>query len=97
MIILYLRADTEDGLKAALPWALSPDGEWVMASHRYDLDLIGRMMLSPPAMDAAGTVTAEAEFDPGYHANLTLLDPALEPLVPADVRIAVTNPLRVWA
>lgn len=85
MIDLYLRADTEAALKEALAFAVSPEGDWMPCGSGWALDPIGALERAPGDTDAR------------FHANLRLLDPALEALVPEAIRVSPTAPRRVWA
>ena len=97
MIDLYLRADTEAGLKSSLPWALDEEGGWVLFTERYALDLIGPVEITPAVLDVDGNLITPAEIDARYHANLRLLDETLAEQVPEAVRITVNTPSRRWA
>ena len=103
---LFLRADTEADLKAALPWALYGDdapegfeeGDWrESVRFQYALDLIGPITVTDAVMDEDGeTVLTPAVVDDGFHANLRLID-GFAPDVPAEFIVHPTNPRRVFA
>lgn len=97
MIDLYLRADSEAELKAALGFAVSPQGAWRLAGHQWALDPFGAVVTVPAIIDSSGQITAAAVMDDRFHANLRLLDPALDALVPPELRLAPDTPCRVWA
>lgn len=97
MLDLCLRADTEAALKAAIPFVVNAEGEWIVASHQWALDPIGAVVVTPAILGPEGAVVEPAVLDGRFHANLRLLDPALAGEVPAAVQITVTTPSRVWA
>ncbi|MGE5515076.1 MAG: hypothetical protein ACM31D_04570 [Bacteroidota bacterium] len=76
MIDLYLKAQSEAAMKAALPWMVNSDGEWITANHQWAFDPVGLIVQTHATLDAAGNVVANAVFHPGWHANLRLLDEA---------------------
>ena len=92
----FLRADTEDALAAALPFARDDNG-WAGGGHSFALDLIGPIETTPAVYDAEGNVVTPAVVDAAFHANLRLLDETLAGQVPQSVQITVINPRRVWA
>lgn len=69
MIDVYLRADTEADLAAALPWLRNDDGEW-QAPAGCALDIIGSVATMPAVLDAEGNVVEPAALDTRCHANL---------------------------
>lgn len=96
MIDLFLRADSEEALKAALPWATDIDGNWIQFSERYALDLIDHHTTSPAVLDENDDIVEAAVYDTRYHANLRILDSSLLLQVPDEIRIIVQTPSRVW-
>lgn len=100
MLDLCLRADSEAALKAAIPFAVSAEGEWIVASHQWAFDPIGAVVATPVVYDLGTippSVVSEAVMADGWHANLRLLDDALAGQVPEAVRITPNSPSRVWA
>lgn len=103
---VYLRADTEADLKAALPWALwgeeAPEGvqagDWKQGERfRYALSLIGPVVTTSAVMSEDGeTVVTPAVIDTGFHANLRLID-GYSPDIPAEVVVTPSSPSRVFA
>ena len=98
MTTIYLRAVSEDALKAALPFAVI-DGEWRPYTHDWAIDLIGPMVVTPAVM--GGTVdepviVTPAVIDGRYHANLSFLRGFSAEINPAII-ITPTNPRRRWA
>lgn len=98
---IYLRADTEAELKAALPWAVD-DGDWVLASPDHALDLIGPVMTADAVMGEPDPETGEPVietppvFDTGFHANLRCIG-GFAPEIPAELIVRPKHPRRVWA
>lgn len=103
---VYLRADTEADLKAALPWALwgddAPEGfeadDWRESKRfQYALALIGPMVATEAVMAEDGeTVLTPAVMDERFHANLRLIN-GYAPDIPAEVVTTPTSPSRVFA
>ena len=104
---VYLRADTEADLKAALPWAVhqadvpdGPDaGDWKRGEPGlYALDPIGPVVTTGAVMDPEDpeVVITPTVVDTGYHANLRLIG-AFSPDIPEAVIIVPTAPRRVFA
>lgn len=97
MLDLCLRADSEAALKAAIPFAVSAEGEWIVASHQWAFDPIGAVVVTPAVLGLEGEVVEPAVLDARFHANLRLLDAMIEPFVPIEMRVAPLTPSRVWA
>lgn len=95
MIDLYLRAESEAALIAALPM-FREDGHWITASHAHALDVIGTFY-TPVELDADGKIVGGGEALPGYHANLRLIDEGLADQIPAEIIVTPETPMRVWA
>ncbi len=96
MIDLFLRADSESALAAALPFLRDSEG-WISAGHEHALDVIGPVVVTPAAVDGEGNVAADAVLDGRCHANLRCSQ-MIADQVPAEVVIAApATPARVWA
>ena len=98
MTTIYLRAVSEDALKAALPFAVI-DGEWRPYTHDWAIDLIGPMVVTPAVMGGtleAPVVITPSVIDTGFHANLSFLRGFSAEINPAII-ITPTNPRRRWA
>jgi hypothetical protein len=108
MIILYLKAATEQLLIDALLFARSVDSEglgiWITSTHEYALDLIGDLYNDDTVYsDTIGIygsydIITPATKQAGYHANLKCNE-RIKALVPVNI-IIVPPPSRiqrVWA
>lgn len=97
---LYLRAEDEAQAKAALPWLLDVDGNWIMATHQWALDPVGRIV-DQPAVFASPfeSPISEATYVPGWHLNIKLLDEDLLPVLQSTGLLidAPETPARNWA
>ncbi len=97
---LYLRADTEADLIAALPFARWTDDDeiahWNRDADEWALDLIGPMMVSAGTYDEAGDELTPPVIDNRFHANMRCSE-AIAALVPEAIQVAPDNPRRVWA
>lgn len=101
MNVLYLRADSEVALIAALAFARMADtngqGGWCTATAEYALDIIG-VIYNDDAVYVNSALVTPATSKSGFHANLKCNDRILA-LVPVSV-IIVPPPgriLREWA
>mgnify|MGYP001135572777 CR=1 FL=1 len=100
MITLYLRADTEADMIAALPWAraIDPAGDavWTRSTESYALDLVGAVVTAPGTYGDDHTVIMAPTLDTRFHANLRCTAD-LAAQVPANIIIdAPATPARVW-
>lgn len=50
MVDLYLKAESEADMKAALPWAVNENGEWITATHQWALDPVGAIVKTPAVL-----------------------------------------------
>ncbi|MHA6641354.1 hypothetical protein [Mesorhizobium sp. A623] len=92
---LYLRADTEADLAAALPFAHQND-EWITSTHDYALDLIGPVVATDGTYDENGKELTAPIIDARFHANLRCTA-EFAALVPEGIQISPDSPSRVWA
>lgn len=92
MIDLCLRADTEQQLIDALPF-LRDGGGWLV-SPRFALALYGPLVVTPAVLEGE-TVITPAVIDERFHANLRCA-PDIAEMVPPEIIIQPTKPLRVW-
>jgi len=97
MIDIYLRADTEADMIAALPWARGEAG-WITGGDGWALDVIGPVVTSPGEYDEDGTEIVAPVVDGRFHANLRLAAPGAVPDVPDDVIVSPEpqSPTRRW-
>lgn len=94
MIDLFLRADSEADMKAAVPFLLDTDGNWHHDTLQFSVSVIGSI---PPELDEDGEVVKPG--DDGFHVNVRLIDLSLLDQFPTEVVIAPEpeTPTRVWA
>lgn len=98
MIDLFLRADTEAELIAALPWARGEDedgGEyWLTAGPGWALDVIGPVAR---LREFAGAEIEPPVIDGRFHANLRLAAPGVVSVTEAViVSPEPSSPARWW-
>lgn len=101
MVDIYLRAETEAELVAALPWAREQDGDadphWATGGEGWALDIIGPVVIAAGSYDDDGAELAAPVIDRRCHANLRCT-PEIADSIPTGVRIAPPEtPARVWA
>ena len=92
----YLRAATEADLKAALPWAVDGEGEWITGGKTYALDLIGGVVTEPGTYDEDGNELTAPVIDDRFHANLHANADFAEDVSGVEITAPAT-PTRVWA
>lgn len=95
MIDLSLRAENDLELILACPF-LMIDGEWIMASEKFNLDIIGPIVTSDGEYEEDGNELAPPEIDHRFHANLRCSEEIAQK-VPENVIVYPKNPVRVWA
>ena len=101
---VYLRAEDEAAMRAAIPWALDADGEWQAYGEGWSLSIVGSPLLvreadfgaADPEADPAPIPDTPAEYDTGFHANL-YTGPGFAHDVPDEIVVHPTNPRRVRA
>ena len=102
-IDLYLRADTEADLIAALPWARIDDEDtgprWLDGGDGWALSIVGPVVTAPGAYDEDGAEIEPPTIDGRFHANLRVASAELAESVPAEIIVspAPATPARVWA
>ena len=102
MNILYLRADTEQNLIDALPFARGVDFDsnpiWIRTTHDFTLDIIGALSNDDATVDGNGEVVTQPAQKPGFHANLLCTD-AIAATIPNEIIVIPppTNIKRKWA
>ena len=102
MTDLYLRAESESALMAALTAAgliaLDDQGEVrpVLASHRHALAVLGTLY-RPGRYGPGGEILAAPEPLPGYHANLRWLEDGQPPAELLALAVYPATPSVVWA
>lgn len=91
---LFLRANTEADMKAAVPFLLDTDGNWHHDTLQFSVSVIGSI---PPELDENDEVIKPG--DDGFHVNVRLVDLWLLDQFPAAIVIAPEpeTPIRVWA
>lgn len=98
---LYLRADTESDLVAALSWARVEDEDgprWSGGGDGYALHIIGPLVTTPGEYDDDGAETSPPVIDPRFHANLRC-SAEVAATVPAEVIVTPepSAPRVTWA
>lgn len=98
-IDLFLRAETEAALIAALPFARGPDEDgqpiWLGSGDGYALDLIGPMVTTEGTYDGDGAELTPPVIDQRFHANLRC-SAEVAALVPIGLSVEPDSPRRVW-
>lgn len=91
---LFLRANSEADMKAAVPFLLDIDGNWHHDTLQFSVSVVGSI---PPELDEEGEVVKPG--DDGFHVNVRLVDLDLLTLVPNEVSLTPIpgTPVRVWA
>lgn len=94
MIDLFLRADTEADMKAAVPFLLDEDGNWHHDTLQFSVSVVG---VIPPELDEEGAVVKPR--DGSFHVNVRMVDGSILDFFPEEITIAPTpsTPIRVWA
>lgn len=94
MIDLFLRANSEADMKAAVPFLLDDDGNWHHDTLQFSVSVVG---VIPPELDENDEVIKPG--DDGFHVNVRLVDLDLLTLVPDEVSLTPIpgTPVRVWA
>ncbi|WP_054312926.1 hypothetical protein [Mesorhizobium sp. 1M-11] len=100
MITLYLRADTEADMIAALPWAraIAPagDGVWNRSTESYALDLVGAVVTAPGVYGEDHAVITQPTLDDRFHANLRCTAEIAAQVTANIIIDAPATPARVW-
>lgn len=100
MIDIYLRAETEADIIAALPFARDVDGDgdgfWIDATRDFALCIIGPVTVTPGVYDDDGAEITPPVIDARFHANMRCTE-AFAAKVPSAIRIDVDTPAIVWA
>jgi len=100
----WLRAETEEEMKAALPAMLDEAGAWIRdgrldGTPAWNLDPIGAVVDIPAVIDPETGGFTEATFKAGWHMNALAYSAAAEAIFDASgCSIAPpANPARVYA
>lgn len=94
MIELYLRADTETALAEAAP-VLRDDSGWRTDDHRFAIDVIGPVVITPAVIGLDGVEMTPAVLDNRFHINVRC-EPLVADQVPEAVRVFPATPRRNW-
>lgn len=91
---IYLRAETEADMHAALAFMRDDDG-WI-DSPLYSIDVIGPVVMAPAEIDVDGNEVTPAVIDNRFHLNLRC-EPSVADQIPDDIKCTQAAPMRVWA
>lgn len=101
MNVLYLKANNEQALIDALPFARGLDllgnPYWIPATHEFSLDIIGTLYNNDAVFNGVALITPPTEIS-GFHANIKCNDRILA-LIPVNI-IIIPPPQRIqreWA
>ena len=98
---LYLVADTEAEMIAAIPFARGMDGNgsWLTNGPGFSCCALGPICTSPAVLGPDMTVITPAVMDERFHVNLSLfgLGNDLLATIPPAVIVSPNNPRVVWA
>lgn len=91
---LFLRANSEAEMKAAVPLLLDTEGNWHHDTLQFSVSVIG---VIPPELDEGGEVVKPG--DDGFHVNVRIADLSMVGQFPEEIIInpLPATPVRVWS